>query len=161
MKKLKQIYEKVKEWKIYKKIKSNQIKYLVIIIWIIMYVNGNLTIERVQRFIIILGIILIYRRVLIKLEKGSFLIDKIYKRSKKLNPKRLEKLKKVIKLLLKVLIIINKYRNPLVPIMYKLEKEMFYLIRSLNSHYIKKKKCTLSNIYNNKKYNESRNNSNE
>jgi len=73
--------------------------------------------------------------VLIKLEKESFLIDRIYLWSRKKNPKLIKQLNKVIK----VLIIINKYRNTLIPIMYKLEKEMFYLIRSLNSNSIKKK----------------------
>ena len=112
------------------RIKKNKMSYIIVTVWIILYVMGGITIERLIRFVIIMLIVVIYTRVLLKLEKKDDVLDRIYK-------ERIEKKKgiKGLNKIYKLLIIINKYKNPVIWILCKIENRSFSIMRKVTYRY--------------------------
>ena len=94
--------------------KIKVINIFIIIIWIILFMIGWISYTRFMYFLLILEIILIYRIIINKLEKSKIL---------QFNNKKI----------LKFIIIINKWRNPLLLLLIKLDVLMYDIIIYYNN----------------------------
>ena len=90
------------------------INIFIIIIWIFLFMIGWISYTRFMYFLLILEIILIYRIIINKLEKSKIL---------QFNNKKI----------LKLIIIINKWRNPLLLLLIKLDALMYDIIIYYNN----------------------------
>src|ERR1700744_6553047 len=105
-----------------------KIQIFLVLLFILFFFLGTLTMNRIIRFLIILLIAIIYSRLLIYLDKY---IEKIYY---KYIRKSIE-LSKNYEIFIKILLIINLWKNPLLFLIVKLEEYIHDLIININSKF--------------------------
>jgi hypothetical protein len=95
---------------------NNVFKGLIILLWIYLYNTESITINRIIIFIIVFGLVAVYSRFI-------YYIDYIFKKNYiKNNEKRFYKI-------LDILLIWQKWHNPLIPFLTYTDKCLFYLNR--------------------------------
>jgi hypothetical protein len=130
--KIKEIKKKVRG--IWNSIKEKlAVRPVIIIVSIILGYYGNITPERFVRFIIILGVILLYSRLLRWVSNN--LKGYIYK--------YMEDRGEELWLLNRWLVRIHRYKNPVLIAIWKIDTKIFDLMRWVNWKFLKKEKVRL------------------